>query len=809
MSNSLGVILETMESVLSDLRFAFRSLTRRRLFAGVAITTIALAIGSATSIFSVVDAVLFRSLPYRDPGRLVAIWQTFPEWKKEPILARQWDHVSLDYGDFIGWRTRQTSFSSLGLWTTSQLLLTSGSAPEMIVDARVSPSLFQTLDVKPALGRLFLPGEDVIGGPHVTVISYDTWQTRFGGRGDVVGRVVAFDGQPYAIVGVLPEGFTLERGQAASPFWLVAGQDSGDVTKHNRSFSAIGRLAPGVTIERAEAETRQLLQGTDPPDQKGVKLSDFQRDETRKVRAPLLVLLYAVGLLLLIACVNIATLLLGEASVREQEIGARTALGASRARIVRQLLTESALLALAGGAVGAVLAWWGTRGLVALAPDRIPGLHTVRVDLRVLGVSIMASLVTGLLFGLVPALSSTRVSPAIVLRSGGQSAGGRGRLQRMMIAAELALSVVLLVGAALLSRSFAKLTAVQPGFRTDHLLTVSASLPRDMSRDSIELRAFNESVASRLAHLPGVSGVAGVSDVPFSGGGSSTGYVLADDATARQRQIQHRTVTSGYFGMMGIPILVGRGFTNADRSGALPVAVVSESAARRDWPNESPIGKRAKLQGTWWTIVGIAGDVKFRNLSSDVEATIYMPQAQRRERVAFVVRTTGDPAQLASSVRAAVHDVAPAAAITKISVMDDLVHRSFGEERFRTMLIGLFGVMAMILAAVGMFGVTSRAVSRRTREMGIRVALGATAGSVIRLLVGQTLAGVALGVALGLAGALAAGPALSPFLFGVSATDPIAYSAIFLLLASVSVLASWVPARRAGRVQPATVLRGE
>ena len=798
-----------MESLLADIRFAFRSLTRRRLFAAVAVTTIALAIGSATSIFSVVDAVLFRSLPYRDPGRLVAIWQAYPGWKKEPILARQWDHIPLDYGDFIGWRARQTSFSSIGLWTNGQLVLTGANPPEIILDARVSPSLFQTLDVRPALGRLFLPGEDVIGGPHVTVISYDTWQTRFGGRRDIVGRTVAFDGQPYVIVGVLPEGFTLERGQPASPFWVIAGQDSSDVTKHNHSFNAIGRLSPGITLDRAEAETRQLLQGTDAPEEKGVKLSDFQRDETRKVRAPLLVLLYAVGLLLLIACVNIATLLLGEASVREQEIGARTALGASRARIVRQLLTESALLAVVGGALGALLAWWGTRGLVALAPERIPGLRTVHVDLRVLGVSMVASLATGLLFGLAPALSSTRVSPALVLRSGGQSAGGRGRLQRILIAAELALSVLLLVGAALLSRSFAKLTAVQPGFRSDHLLAISASLPRPMSRDSIAVRAFNASVTSRLSHLPGVSRVAGTSEAPFSGGSSSTGYVLEGDPTAHQRQVQHRTVTSGFFTMMGIPILVGREFSDTDRSGAEPVAVISESAARRDWPNESPIGKRAKLQGKWWTIIGIAGDVKFRNLSSDVEATMYMPQAQRQSTLTFLVRTVGDPASLSGSIREAIHDAAPSAAVLKVSVMDDSIRHSFGEERFRTLLIGLFGAMAMILAAVGMFGVTSRAVSRRTREMGIRVALGATTGSVIRLLVGQTLTGVAIGVAIGLAGALAAGPALSPFLFGVSAADPIAYGAIFLLLASVSLLASWIPARRAGRVQPAAVLRGE
>ena len=397
-----------MDSLLLDLRFALRSLRRRPVFAAVAIATIALSIGAATAIYSVVDGVLFRSLPYHAEGRLVAVWQSDTVRKKSKLLSSFWDRVPLDYTDFMSWRVKQTSFTNVGVWSGFGAMRTDGDAPEQVRGGRVSPGFFEVLGVHPTVGRSFLPGEDVLGGPHVTMLGYDTWISRFGGRKDVVGTTVRFDDKPYEIIGVLPSGFTIERGRPGFPFWVPAGQSEGDVGKQNRGFRAIGRLKPSVTVEQANVETQRLLNETNPAKQYGIRISDFVRDETRDVRAPLLLLLGAVGLLLLIACVNIATLLLGEAATRDLEISARIALGASRGRIARQLLTESVLLAGVGAVLGVVLAWWGTKAIVALAPERIPGIAAARVDGRVLLAAFAAAAITGILFGCAPAFTFPR-----------------------------------------------------------------------------------------------------------------------------------------------------------------------------------------------------------------------------------------------------------------------------------------------------------------------------------------------------------------------------------------------------------------
>ncbi|HSQ32095.1 MAG TPA: ABC transporter permease [Gemmatimonadaceae bacterium] len=448
-----------MDTVLFDLRFAVRSLRRRPVFAIVAVATVALAIGAATSIYSAVDAVLFRSLPYRDPGRLVAVWQTEPARKRQAVLAVNWDRVPLDYTDFITWRAKQTSFTAVGVWSGFGAMLAGAEGPEQVNGSRVSPGLFEMLGVRPVLGRTFLPGEDVVGGPRVTMLSYETWRSRFGSRPAVVGTSVRFDDLPYEIIGVLPDAFTLQRGAPAAPFWIPAGQQPDDIGQRNRSFHAIGRLKPGVTLEQASVEASRLLTISDPAANRRIRITDFVRDETRSVRGPLLVLLGAVGLLLLIACVNVATLLLGEAATRDIEMSARVALGATRSRLVRQLLTESLLLSCVGSAIGALLAWWGTKAIVALAPATFPGIRTAAVDIRILGVTLIGATITGVLFGLVPAFALSGSGPAALLRSG-HTVRGRGRLQRAMIATELALSVLLLVGAGLLSRSLQKISPV-------------------------------------------------------------------------------------------------------------------------------------------------------------------------------------------------------------------------------------------------------------------------------------------------------------------------------------------------------------
>lgn len=802
-----------MDTIALDIRFALRSLRRRPLFAGVAIATIALSIGAATAIFSVVDGVLFRSLPYHDSGKLVAVWQTDTIRKKSALLSAYWDRVPLDYTDFMNWRAEQTAFAGVGVWSGFGAMRTDAAEAEQINGARVSPGFFEMLGVRPVLGRTFLPGEDVVNGPRVTMMSYDTWQSRFGGRQDVVGTTVRFDDKPYQIIGVLPLGFTLQRGRPAHPFFIPAGQSSGDVGKRNRGFRAIARLKPGTTRQQANTETQRLLDEGNPAAGHGVRITDFVRDETRDVRAPLLLLLGAVGLLLLIACVNIATLLLGEAATRDGEMSARVALGASRGRIVRQLLTESVLLAAIGSAFGVIVAWWGTRAIVALAPDRIPGIAGVRVDGRVLLAALGAAAVTGVLFGLAPALTLATRGPANLLRAA-QTVRGGGRLQRAMIAAELAMSVVLLVGAGLLSRSLQKLSSVDPGFRATNLLMVELTARGRYWEDTARIRSYYEQALPRLRALPGVADVTVSTTVPFSGGTSSSPYLLPGEGDAErashQHEVQQRTVGANYFSLMGIPVIAGRSFSTDDRGASEHVAVISEAAARRDFPNETAIGKRVFYQGEWVSIVGVARDVKVTQLSADDLPSIYTPLSQRTgELPDFVIRARDDAASLAAAARAALRGIDPNITPLNAEVMTTLVARSFNEERFRTALMVLFGVIAAILAAVGMFGVTARAVSRRTREVGIRVALGAEARGVIAMIVRQTMSGVGVGIAIGAAAAFVASRSLAPYLFGVTARDPVTYASIFAFLAGISLLASWLPARRAGRIEPAIVLRGE
>jgi predicted permease len=813
-----------MDSLIQDLRFALRTLRRRRAFTLIAVTTMALGIGAATSIFSVVNGVLLRPLAFPEAGRLVAVWQTFPHWLKVPELARIWDLVPLSLPDYRDWEVQQTSFEAVAIWSTRRVFLGSPESPEWAQTVQASASMLQVLGLRPELGRFFLPGEDVVGGPPVAVLSHEAWVGRYRRDPRVLGASILLEGVPYTIVGVLPPGVSLGAWLPYRPLdtaegaavWTPVGRDSSSAgMRDNHTFRALGRLKAGVSVAQARTETDRLLRGGKDPAKLGVRLTPWQLDQAREVRAPLWILLAAAGVLLLVACVNVATLLLGEAATRAQEMAARVALGAGRVRLVRQLLTESLALAAAGAATGTLLAWWGTRVLVALAPPVIPGLVRVHLNLGVLGFALGTAAVTGVLFGLAPALLMSRTSPGAVLRaSAGSSGRHRGALQRFLVSVELALSVLLLVGAALLSRSFAKLTAVNPGFRADHLLVVRVAYPIARVRDPVWMREVYRAGIQRLAALPGVSAVAAGSVAPFSQTASGTTIEIEgrnDEPGALPRTVQQRNVTAGYLGTMEIPLLAGRTFTDADGAGAPPVAVISGAGARRDWPGESPLGRRLRIQGTWRTVVGIVADVKYRKLRFADEPTVYVPAAQQSYGwwMPFEVRTRGDAGAAVPAIRAALHEVAPSVAVVGVDAMPGLIRQSYAEERYRTMLISLFGLMAAVLAAVGMYGVTSRAVNARMREMGIRVALGATPSAVTRLAVGYTLAGVAAGVGVGLVAALAATRVLVPYLFGVGPLDLTTYVTIFAFLAVVSATASWIPARRAGRVEPAIVLRGE
>jgi putative ABC transport system permease protein len=812
-TNRSSIMNRIGEAVSLDVRFALRSLRRRPVFAVVAVGTIALSIGAATAMYSVVDGVLFRSLPYRDADRIVQVWQTDEVSRRQSVIASNWDRTPLDYTDFLVWRERQRSFAGVAVWSGALAFMAGPNGPEQVSATRVSPGLFELFGVVPALGRTFARGEDVIGGPRLAIISHERWRSHHGARPDIIGTRLLFGDDPYQVIGVLPPGFTLERGKPGAAYWIPAGQEPGDIGRRNRSFLAIARLRADVSIEQAMTEARVLLSTQNAPGtpSMGVRVVDFVREETRDVRRPMLLLLGAVGVLLLISCVNIAILLLGEASTRETEMSARVAIGATRARIIGQLLTESVLLSFIGSALGIGVAWWATRGIVALAPAGLPGILGVHLDGRVLGAAVFVTIATGIIFGLAPAITLSQARPARLLRSGSATRGG-GALQRSLVATELALCVVLLVGAGLLTRSLRQLSTVDPGFRSDRLLTVQLSRARYWE-DSAGVTAFYRDVIPRIATIPGVGGVTAASEVPFTGRSSSSPYILVGEGEAelrsRKHQVQQRIVLDNYFAVMGIPMAEGRGFGPGDRATTERVAILSEAAARRDFPGRSPIGERVRYQGEWRRIVGVARDTKVGKLSTDAQPSIYTPASQRFGLLDIIVRTSGDPAALAPSIRQVTRQAGPRFAITNIRTMDDLIRSSFAEERFRTALVALFASIAALLVSIGMFGVTARAVARRTREVGIRVALGSTTTSVVGLIVRQTMGHVTIGIAIGLGAALVASRLLTPYLFGVSSTDPVTYGTIFVLLAAVALLASWLPARRAGRVQPATVLRSE
>ncbi|HEV8198165.1 MAG TPA: ABC transporter permease [Gemmatimonadales bacterium] len=805
-----------MTPLTQDVRFALRTLLRRRGFAAVAIATLALGIGAATSIYTVVDGILFRPLPFRDAARLTAVWQTFPSWKKDPILSRSWDKIGFSIPEYTDWRVAQRSFSAVAIQGWGAKMLSDGATHELVALSTASASYLDVLGVRPVLGRFFLPGEDAVGGPPVTVISYENWQARYGGDPAVLGRPVHFDEGTYTIIGVLPKGLSLDHGEATSPFWIPVGQDSENAQERgNRDYDALARLKPGVSVAAASQELDGLLRDGRTRDAYGVRLQDWQGDQTRTVRTPLLFLLGAAGLLMLIACVNVTTLMLGEAATRQQEMAARIAMGAGHRRIVGQLLTEGFVLAAGASALGTVLAWSGTRLLVAMAPPHIPGLLDVRMDLRVLAFAILVTLLVGMIVGMAPALTLARSNPAGILRAGsGQSERGRGGLQRSLIAVELSLSVVLLVAAGLLSRTLEKLTAVDPGFRPDNLLVLKVLVPGAVP-GAESISRFYAEVADRIGALPGVAGVTAITTYPFGRGSSSTSFEVEGEPEVAppgqpRHEAQQRTTLPGFFEVMGIPVLKGRVYTRDDGAGAPRVLVINETLARRDWPSESPIGKRIKFKGEWREIIGIVGDSRFSRLSVDAEAMVFAPLAQRSNAgLAILVRGRRDPSPLVAGLGAAVKEVDPNAVLLGSDLMTDLIRQSFGEERYRAVLIVLFGVIAAVLAAAGMYGVTSRAVARRTREMGVRMALGANPASVTGMMVRQSLAGVAIGVGIGLVGSLLLARYLAQFLFGITATDPLTYLVMLAFLGGVSLVASWLPARRAGRVEPAVVLRGE
>ena len=806
--------LHAMRELAHDLRFAVRLLRRRPAFTALATLTIALGIGAATSIFSVVDGVLLRPLPFANPDRLVAVWIAQPSLAKDPVVARLAERTVLGAEELAALRDRTTAFSNIGYWSEGGSMLATGQSTEQVRVVNASASLLDVLGEHTILGRSLRPEESVLNGPRVALASWEAWSSRFGGDSNVVGRQVRLDDADYTIVGVLPRGLRLDRAVRPAAFWTPVMQSKYEQPQfHNRSYRVVARLRSGVTAPTAELEAARAFRSSAGDSTLSARVLDWQYDQTRESRGPLYVLLGASGLLLLIGCANVAMLLLGESASREREVAARVALGASRGRIVRQLLAESLAIALAGAALGAGLAWMLTRALIALAPSRIAGIESLGVDLRALAFATLCASVAGALFGLTPALTLARSSEATLLRVGtGQSARHGRRVQRWLVATEVALSFALLFGAVLFARSLDKLSAVDPGFRAPRLVAVQTVAPASFYRDDPRMLAFYEEAVRRLASLAGVDAVTAGENPPFAGGSSSSPVTVEGRTYERNRgpSTDQHAVMPDYFAVMGVALQAGRAFTSSDVVGSELVAIVSDAAARRDFPNETAIGQRVRYQGQYRRIVGVVSDVHAARLTRTSGPAIYVPMRQYMGGAAtLIVRTSVDVAVLTPALRATLGAIDPAVSVSSVERMSTLVSRSYGDERYRTIIVGAFALFAAILATVGLYGVTLRAAARRTREIGIRIALGATPGRATQLVMADTLLGVGVGLVVGTALCLVGGRAVSAYLFGVAPTDLATFGVVLGILALVAVVASGLPARRAGRANPAVVLNGD
>jgi putative ABC transport system permease protein len=811
-----------METFFKDVRYAFRQLTRHPGFSLIAILALALGIGANTAIFSVVNAVLLRPLPYRAPDQLVWLWGTNPlnDIPKE----------SASYPDYNDWREQAQSFQSMAGFAKTTSILTDGTGePERLPGAVVLGDLFGVLGVEPALGRKFLPEEFEDGKTRVALLSYALWQRRFGGDPNVVGRQITVNANPHTIVGVLPSGFQdpIPAARNVVEVWLPLAVTEGMRNSRRGDFvSVVARLKTGIGIDAARAEMKGIAarlekQYPNTNTAWGVIVESLHETLTGDIRPALVLLLGAVAFLLLIACANVANLLLSRASSRQREISIRAALGASRGRVIRQLLTENVLLSVTGGVMGLLIAFWGISALLALSPGNIPRLESIGIDREVLLFTLGLSLVTGLLFGLAPALTASRLNLNDALKEGGRSAaegaGGR-RLRSGLAIAEIALSLVLLVGAGLLIRSFVHLQQVQPGFNPQHLLSVELSLPRAKYTEE-QATPFFDQLLSRIVAQPGVEGATIATDLPLAGGSDFLAFAVEGRLTAptdRTPDAESRVVSPDYFRTLQIPLRSGRLLSDRDVKGVPDAVVINETLARKYFAGQDPLGKRITFgdpqteKVDWYTIVGIVGDVRGTRLNEEPYAQVYSSFRQTpRRSFTLIVRTAGEPTAILGSVREQIWALDRQQPLYNVRTVEQVMAQAIARPRFNMLLISILAGVALVLAAVGIYGVISYSVSQRTHEIGVRMALGASASDVLKLVVGQgmLLAGIGLGV--GLIAAFAVTRIMSSLLFAVSATDPLTYFGLALLLGAIAFLACYIPARRATKVNPVTALRAE
>ncbi len=805
-----------MRDFTIDLRFAWRSLWKNPTLTALAVAALALGIGANTAIFSVVRGVLLAPLPYPEPERIVRLLDTNPQANLPRFPSSP--------PDFADWRAQNRVFSHLAAIARASVNLTGEGEPERLIAARVTADFFGLFRVPAALGRGLLPAEDQVGGPKVAVLSHALWQHRFGGDPKILGRRLVLDGEPTTVVGVMPESFVMPQ---RAELWLPLQLAITEEMRGGHFLSVAGRLKEGVSLDRAQTEMsgiadRIALAHPDTNKDWGVRLHPLRDLMVEDIRPALLVLLGAVGLVLLIACANVANLLLSRLAAREREVAVRSALGAGRGRLIRQFLTESTFLSLIGGLLGALLAWQGTRSLIALFGDRVPRAQEIGVDGGVLAFSLALSLGCGLLFGLLPALHSSRADLRSSLSEGGRGQAGdrRGRRTRsFLVFAEVALAIVLLVGAGLLVRSLRELQNVKPGFRSGGVLTAQIQLPDAPYSSPERQNAFYSVLLPKLAAIPGVAQAAITSSLPFSGGRSMfafevEGRPIPDLSNAPASNAAF--VSADYFSALSIPLLKGRTFDERDRFGGNPVIVINQTLAAKMWPNENPLGKRLTFdvpnvpKPTWQTVIGVVGDVHGGDLSEDPGMQSYQPLVQVPPQSAgLAVRTTGEPAALSAALTQAVRSVDPGLPISSIRTLERMVSDSVAAPRANAILLALLAALALVLAAVGVYGVLSYSVAQRTREIGLRMALGAGSGVVLRQIFREGLGTVLAGIAAGLLGAYFLVRSLESLMFGVTLRDPITFVGVPLVLLAVALLATWVPARRATRVEPVVALRYE
>jgi putative ABC transport system permease protein len=809
-----------MDSLIRDIKFAVRGLIKKPAFTVIAVLTLSLGIGANTAIFSVVNAVLLQPLAVKDPDRLMTFWHSAP--------AKGLKHLDLNDALVAYYRDRTRTFQSLAAFETGNFSITGGGEPEVAPGGVVTFNYFEVLGREPLYGRTFTPQEDTPGNNHVALLSYGLWQRRFGGNPNVVGQSINLDGEPATIVGIMPADFDFpdpaERANSSGhmQLWVPKGLDPQDSGSYN--LLGVGRLQPGATPEEAEKEIsalyaaytaengRQLGEGA-PGATVSTVMLPLQQHIVGEVRRPLLVLLGAIGLVLLIACANLTNLLLARAAARTREIAVRQCLGASATRIARQTLTESLLLSLCGSIVGVLLAVWIVTALKSFASAQVPHVEHAHVDATVLLFTTAIMLLTGVLCGLAPALRAARINLQDAIKEGarGSSSGSNKRLNNVFVVSQLALSLVLLIGAALFVQSFRNLLSVNPGFRAENVLMARLALPETKYKDKAQIESFYNEVRAGVQRVPGVQAVELCQVVPFSGDGQGGPFTVEGFEHQQSKVAWLRSSTPGYFAAMGMPVLKGRGFESTDTDKSQPVAIVDEKLAGMYSPDRDLVGKRINIGGgPWLTIVGVVPNVKNRKLDEEAWPYVYRPYSQwvRRETM-LVVRSAVDPVSIIGGIRAEVAKLDPELPLSDVRTIQQAMDRSLVTTRLTNSLLVGFAATALLLALTGIYGVMSLNVANRRNEFGIRLALGAQTSNVLQLILAQGLKLAVVGVALGSLAAVALTRLLQGLLFGISASDPLTFAVIGVLLVGVALLACWVPARRATKVDPLEALRSE